>query len=86
MGKAKRILIAARKACHEPVNDKPPPDIPDDPAILREEENAYLIETVLLIRERLFEYVNDGCYPMGEFLDFENLENYVQWILIHGAF
>lgn len=34
-----------------------------------------------LLRGRLIRYSEEGHYPLCEFLDFENVRNYVTWLL-----
>ena len=45
------------------------------------ENENYINETAILIRQKIFEYVNDGVYPLCEYLSIDNVENYVKWLL-----
>lgn len=47
----------------------------------KEENENYINETAILIRQKIFEYVNDGVYPLCEYLSIDNVENYVKWLL-----
>jgi hypothetical protein len=47
----------------------------------KEEDDLYINETANIIRGKIFEYLHDGAYPLCEYLDINNLENYVRWLL-----
>jgi len=47
----------------------------------KEENENYINETAILIRQKIFEYVNDGVHPLCEYLSIDNTENYVKWLL-----
>ena len=50
----------------------------------QEDEEYYTFETTYILRQRLFEYVEDHCEPLCEFLSLEELDNYVEWLFIHA--
>ena len=50
----------------------------------QEDEDYYTFETTYILRQRLFEYVEEQCEPLCEFLSLEELDNYVEWLFIHG--
>lgn len=87
MGKAKEKLIVARNVFYEQMDNgkemEVETEINDDKHILEQEEN-YIIDTTLLLRRRLLDYVDDEAWPLCEFLDFSNVENYIMWLLTHG--
>jgi len=47
----------------------------------KEEDELYINETAILIRQKIFEYVHDGIHPICEYLSIDNVENYVRWLL-----
>jgi hypothetical protein len=47
----------------------------------KEDNEIYINETAILIRQKIFEYVNDGVHPLCEYLSVDNVENYVKWLL-----
>ena len=47
----------------------------------KEENENYINETANIIRQKIFEYVNDGVHPLCEYLSIDNTENYVKWLL-----
>lgn len=80
MGKAKRKLEEARKALNHieiPVRNESELDNSRDVIF----EKDYLINTAILLRRRLVQYVESEGYPMCEFLDLENMTNYIDWCL-----
>ena len=83
MGKAKRKLMAARADCYDPICDEPP-EVHDDPEYKRQVEEEKIMDTSVLLRARLMDYTEHGAYPLCEFLDINNVENYVRWVL-HNA-
>lgn len=44
-------------------------------------EDEYLFETVLELQKALIDFTNDGGYPLCEFLDIQNVENFVNYLL-----
>ena len=81
MGKSKLTEIA-RKNCYEHVDDETEEDIEDEEEETEVvEEDMYIIDTASIIRERLIEYVVDGAYPLCEYLNHENILNFVDWLL-----
>ena len=46
-----------------------------------EDPEQYIVDTTNLIKQNILEYVDNGGYPLCEYLDFYNLENYVKWLL-----
>ena len=47
----------------------------------KEDNENYINDTAILIRQKIFEYVNNGVHPLCEYLSIENTENYVKWLL-----
>ena len=47
----------------------------------KEKQEIYMNETAMIIRQKILEYTNDGFHPLCEYLDYANVENYVNWIL-----
>lgn len=82
MGK-KTDLIQARKSCYDDVKDTQHGYHPSIKArtqpILSNEE--ILTDTAVLIQQRLFDYTVKHALPLCEYLDIENLENYVLYML-----
>lgn len=82
MGKAKRKLIAARKAYYDYVYDdcdleEQQPDFETK----RIETEMYNTDTAFILQQRLIEYAMENNWPLCEFLDLENVENFIQWML-----
>ena len=86
MGKAKRLLNEARKEVFVQISRKyeGDPDFQDDDITIYtddQDETMKIIDLSWDIRETLFEYVNDVAYPLCEYLDMDNMINYVEWVL-----
>ena len=87
MGKAKRQLNAARKEIFDGlrVKDAAPASPPTDPyldALERESFHRQLvIDAAFRTRSMIFSYVENNMYPLCEFLDLDNLINYIEWLL-----
>lgn len=47
-------------------------------------EHEHVMNTAILLRSRLIQYAEDNSYPLCEFLDLENVYNFIQWILVNG--
>ena len=47
----------------------------------KEEDDLYINETSILIRQKIFEYVHNGGYPLCEYLKINNIENYITYLL-----
>lgn len=89
MGKATRLLNQARQEIFSEISRKY-----DNTYVEDEDEDAYkdehedehdeatkIIDLAWDIRETLFTYVNDIAYPLCEYLDMDNMINYVEWVL-----
>ena len=86
MGKAKRQLNAARKEIFSEISRKYDPQIEIEDAYIddeQENESENIIELSSGIREALFDYVDDMACPLCEYLDMNNIVNYVEWVLKH---
>ena len=86
MGKAKRLLNEARKEVFAQISRKyeGDTDLQDDDITIYtddQDETMKIIDLSWDIRETLFEYVNDVAYPLCEYLDMDNMINYVEWVL-----
>lgn len=87
MGKAKQKLMDARKACfdnmetdnssHVVIKEEECLDEYDD----IEKNEMYLLDTSIMLRKRLIEYADEGSYPLCEYLDIDNVEIYLEWLL-----
>jgi hypothetical protein len=47
----------------------------------QENDDFYINETANIIQHKIFEYVRRGMHPLCEYLDIDNMENYVRWLL-----
>jgi len=81
MGKAKRKLMAARKACYERIDDGRPKEAPPDYKAKKLEAEMYDTDTACILQQRLIAYAEENNWPLCEFLDLENVENFIHWIL-----
>ena len=89
MGKAKRKLNAARKVVFKDITqqynpeDKYKDDIIQAGIILvdRRDSRTKLFDTSWDMRQEMFEYVEGAGYPMCEYLDIDNMVNFVEWVL-----
>ena len=85
MGKAKRLLNAARKEVFKDINRKYNQE-PDHVYYHDTHEDDHDSDTKLIdlsydIRQALFEYANETAYPLCEYLDMDNMINYIKWVL-----
>jgi hypothetical protein len=85
MGKAKRKLNAARKQVFKKIehqyNPKPVPiQYQYDPEIGIDDDTK-LINLAYEARQTLLDYTNYSAYPLCEYLDMDNMINYLEWIL-----
>ena len=60
------------------IEDSNENDSDDSP---EEDPEQYIVDTTNLIKQNILEYVDNGGYPLCEYLDFYNLEKYVKWLL-----
>jgi len=84
MGKTKSDEIIKRKFNKyedEFVNDEFDDFCYENQESQKEDNEIYINETAILIRQKILEYVNDGVYPLCEYLSIDNVENYVKWLL-----
>ena len=47
----------------------------------KEYSDLYISETSMIIRNKILEYTNNNFYPLCEYLNFDNVENYIKWLL-----
>ena len=47
----------------------------------KEEYKLYINETATIIRQKILNYVDKGPYSLCEYLDIDNIENYLSWLL-----
>ena len=47
----------------------------------KEECDLYISETAIIIRNKILEYTDNNFYPLCEYLNFDNIENYIKWLL-----
>ena len=52
-----------------------------DPGHDREQCNQQVRDVAAIIRLRCLQYAEEEAYPLCEFLDNSNVENYVNWLL-----
>lgn len=52
----------------------------DEYSLVHEDEHYKFFNTIYTIRKELFNYSEEGCYPLCEYLSHEDLENYVEWV------
>ena len=98
MGKATRELKEALKNCYQTENESSKKngqqqeqenqdytnEIEYDEYSDQEDEEYYKFQTTYILRQKIFEYVEDNCEPLCEYLSLEELDNYVEWLFIHG--
>ena len=82
MGKAKRKLNKARKEYFKSFEES------DDKEYVNICENDYELNydikleiTSNNIREYIFDYVRENSLPICEFLDIDNMKNYINWLI-----
>ena len=83
MGKAKRQLLAARESCYDTIKEIESDDEEKDKEYIKEKE-YYLLDTVFILRDNLMKYTDDCVIPLCEYLDINNVENYLNWVVKHG--
>ncbi len=87
MGKAKRLLNQARHEIFSEISRKYDNTYMEDKDTYvdvdedEHDEATKIIDLAWDIRETLFTYVNDIAYPLCEYLDMDNMINYVEWVL-----
>lgn len=88
MGKADRILITARKSCYDLINNEALEELVDteyenqmEEEYIEKVDDEHILDTANLLRSKLIKYAEKNSYPLCEFLDIVNVENYVRWIL-----
>ena len=85
MGKAKRQINAARKKIFAEISRQysQEPDYLGHDAYIKVavDPATTLVNLVHDIRQSLFEYVDKTAYPLCEYLDMDNMINYVEWVL-----
>ena len=47
----------------------------------KEYSELYMTETAMIIRNKILEYTDTHFYPLCEYLNFDNVENYIKWLL-----
>ena len=47
----------------------------------KEYSELYMTETAMIIRNKILEYTDKNFYPLCEYLNFDNVENYIKWLL-----
>ena len=58
-------------------------DVRNDGIVISNHYNAdeKVHQIAIMIQEQLVEYTTSAAYPICEFLDIINIENYIKWIL-----
>ncbi len=85
MGKAKRQLNAVRKEIFKEIERKYSPSEHESNSSLEsnnEEKDTKIIDLAYYIRQALFDYIDETAYPLCEYLDINNMINYVKWVVI----
>jgi hypothetical protein len=82
MGK-KSDLVNARQVCHGELNKNNSEniEIEIDPDYLKEKEQDFFEKTALELYKELQEYVNDGSWPLCEYLDLNSVNQYLHFTL-----
>ena len=52
-----------------------------DEKFKKEISNLYMAETSMIIRHKILEYTDTNFYPLCEYLNIDNVENYINWLL-----
>ena len=85
MGKAKRLLNAARKEVFKDIsrkyNKEPDTVCYHDTHEDDQDDDTVLVDLAYDIRLALFELVSETASPLCEYLDIDNMINYIEWIL-----
>ena len=85
MGKARRKLDKARKEIFKEIDHKygspREKDYHSKKGFAREDVNSSIVDLSREIRECLFEYVEHTSYPLCEYLDIDNMTNYIEYLL-----
>ena len=84
MGKAKRKINAARKEIFKEISSQysqKPDNEYEKTCKVVEDPDTILRDLAYHIRESLFEYVNETAHPLCEYLDIDNMINYIEWIV-----
>ena len=81
MGKARRELTLARNKLYETKKNEPQQDTCDKIEYDKQLLELYHIETANIIRKQFLDLAEEGHYPICEFLDIHNVENFIHWIL-----
>lgn len=84
MGKAKQQLLKARESYYETNQEIELDNDEENDKEYIKEEKYYLLDTSFILRNHLMEYTDDCLIPLCEYLDFINVENYVNWLLKYG--
>ena len=83
MGKAKRKLNAARKEIFREMCRKGEPIGKYYMNVnTTMDENTKLCDLAFEIRTALFTFVDETGYPLCEYLDIDNVVNYLRWVLL----
>jgi hypothetical protein len=80
MGKAKRQLIQARKAFYEDVESESSDDSWDI-EYEKHLEDQKIKNASIILREKLIQYADEGSWPLCEYLDLDNVDNFVKWVI-----
>lgn len=87
MVKSKTKLAIERKQYFDEINNEnndvvaPEEDKEDIEIQNKQEIEENIIETSIIFREKVFNYLEKNPNPIGEFLNIENIENYFKWII-----
>jgi hypothetical protein len=82
MGKKAKLLTLARNAGYERAETQPPEkdSIEDSKEYKIYNRDVYNLDTAVKIQQSLIQYTLDGYYPLCDFLDLENVENFLQYL------
>lgn len=85
MGKTKRILNKARKEyfkeLEKKINNSDNEEVYEEPEIEEESYETKLDRVSYYVRRLIFDYVKEEALPMCEYLNMENVSNYINWVI-----
>ena len=53
-----------------------------DEKLEKEQSELYMNETAMIIRNKILVYTDTNFYPICEYLNINNVENYIKWLLV----
>ena len=83
MGKARKKLNEARHEVFKEISQmygSPRKDYRSRKGFPQEDINSRILDLSWEIRDCLFDYVEDTSYPLCEYLDMDNMVNYIEYL------